>query len=327
MAELSPIEAMNEFYRLKDKYETTYYEKYIKPILKSNKSKREKRVDFSKLPKNECINCKRNVGTIFSITNDNADLLRKFIAKCGDLSDPCPLDIQINLAQRELFSTTIKEGLAEIEKIKLQIIEEKNNAIFFNKDVVSIFETITSNLKQETEQTGFLIETNLLRNDNPEKKQLLSKTIDEFSKSMILPFKNMITDYNETNNELILNQAVNFYVNEMVPKLKEIMEMKYNIIGVKYETDEGIYKLIQLPNSIESQEFYITSDDKVIKYVRGVKKQKTRKLAPKDNITKAKTINKTITKNKTKKIKPTANLILQDEEVDEGQEKEDYRDE
>lgn len=61
----TPIEAINEFYRLKDKYENSYHEKYIKPIIKSNKSKKEKRIEFSRLPKNECINCKRNVGTIF----------------------------------------------------------------------------------------------------------------------------------------------------------------------------------------------------------------------------------------------------------------------
>ena len=38
---LTPIEAINEFYRLKDKYENGYYEKYVKPIIRSNKSKRD----------------------------------------------------------------------------------------------------------------------------------------------------------------------------------------------------------------------------------------------------------------------------------------------
>jgi len=47
---ITPIEAINEFYRLKDKYETSYYEKYVKPIVNSRKSKREKRIDYSKLP-------------------------------------------------------------------------------------------------------------------------------------------------------------------------------------------------------------------------------------------------------------------------------------
>ena len=92
----TPIEAINEFYRLKDKYERVYYEKYVNPIVKSNKSKREKRIDYSKLPKHECINCKRHVDTIFKVSSNNTELLKQFIVKCGDFQDPCPLDIQIN---------------------------------------------------------------------------------------------------------------------------------------------------------------------------------------------------------------------------------------
>ena len=68
---LSVNEAMNEYYKLKAKYEMDYHEKYIKPILKANdKSKREKRLEYQKLPKAECINCKRNVGSIFTIKKD-----------------------------------------------------------------------------------------------------------------------------------------------------------------------------------------------------------------------------------------------------------------
>ena len=53
------IEAINEFYRLKDKYETGYNTKYVLPIVKrSNIPNKAKRVLFSKLPKPECINCK-----------------------------------------------------------------------------------------------------------------------------------------------------------------------------------------------------------------------------------------------------------------------------
>lgn len=61
-------DALNEFYKLKSTYETEYYTKYVKPIISSEgMSKREKKAAYSKLPKAECINCKRNVGTLFSI--------------------------------------------------------------------------------------------------------------------------------------------------------------------------------------------------------------------------------------------------------------------
>ena len=129
---LTPIEGINEFYKLKDKYETVYYEKYVKPIIISNQSKREKRVAYSKLPKHECINCKRNVGTIWDIKCVYKDDIKYYKAKCGDLEAPCPLDIQINYGIREDMNKFIKTGLGYIDEIKLNIIKEKNNVIFFD---------------------------------------------------------------------------------------------------------------------------------------------------------------------------------------------------
>ena len=149
---LTPIEAINEFYRLKDKYETEYNEKYIKPILKSKKNTKEKRVEYSRLPKHECINCKRNVGTIFTILNIEGQIIKKYTAKCGDINDPCPLDIQIEYSLREPFYKIINDGLQNIEEIKMKIIKEKNSALFFNKDVIASFEKLTSELKNETEK-------------------------------------------------------------------------------------------------------------------------------------------------------------------------------
>ena len=305
-------EAINEYYRLKDKYERVYYDKYIKPIIKSNKSKREKRVEYSRLPKHECINCKRNVGTIFNISIDK-EMVRKFTAKCGDLSDPCPLDIQIDYAFREQADVLINSGLKIIENIKLEIIKEKNNALFFNQKVVEIFEKLTTKLKKETENTGFIIESNILKNNNPEKQNILNNTIDEFGKGYILPFKQMINEYLETNDELKINEAVKFYINEMIPKLKDIQSLKYNVNYVEYKENyssgdsiTNVYKLIQMPNSLENTEFFIESDDSVIKFVMGVKKSK-----------KAKTMKLGESGlRKTRKIRPTDEFVIEGEEIE-----------
>jgi uncharacterized protein (UPF0335 family) len=292
---LTPLEAINEFYRLKDKYENGYYEKYVKPIIKSNKSNKEKRVEYSKLPKAECINCKRNVGTLFNVSTSTDEDKKKFKAKCGDIQDPCPLDIEIDYSFRDSMNKIINTNLKDIEKIKLDIIKEKNNALFFASNVVNSFEKLAKNLKFETEHTGFMIETKILRNDNPEKKSLIKETIDEFGMAYILPFKQMIKEFDETNNELKINEAVSFYINEMLPKLKQIQLLKYDINIVEYDEKENIYRLIQKPNSLESDEYFIKSDDKVIKFVKGVRKEK--KKTRKEELVSQ-------TKSKTRKIKP-----------------------
>jgi len=311
---LTPVEAINEFYRLKDKYESSYYEKYVKPIINSSYPKKQKRVNFSKLPKHECINCKRNVGTIFTVKYYKPEFVRQFIAKCGDFQDPCPLDIQINYGFRDTFSAYIRSQLNNIEILKLEIIKEKNNALFFNKDVIKSFEDITAELTAETEITGQAIETNILKNDNPEKHALLRKTIDEFGKGYIIPFKQMIQEFNETNNELILNQAINFYINEMIPKLKDIQELKYEVNFVEYYPVKKMFKLIQMPNSLESNEYGFKEDDKVIKFIKGVRKDKK---------SKTKKVMDVVTQ-KTRKIRPTGELLIEEdveeEVVEENQE-------
>lgn len=272
--EIEVMEALNEYYRLKNKYESGYYEKFIVPIIKSGKSKREKRLDYAKLPKHECINCKRNVGTLFSVNYDYENSLRKFVAKCGDLADPCPLNIEIHYAEREILYKTIVDGTKNIEKLKMEIIKEKNNALFFGKDVISSFEKITSELKTETENTGLAIETNILVNDNPEEKKILNKKLNEFGTEYIVPFKLMVEDKDLQNK---MKEAVTFYLDEMVPKLKEIQELKYDVNYVEYDPKDNVYKLIQLPNSLENGAYFVESDDKVIKFVRGVKKNQTMK--------------------------------------------------
>lgn len=272
-----PIDAINEYYRLKDTYESEYYNKYINPIIKSSVSKKEKRTNFSKLPKNECINCKRNVGTVFSVKTDFETNVKKYMAKCGDLNDPCPLDIQILYSVRESMNKTIIEGMKEIEQIKLNIIKEKNNAIFFNKNVVENFEKITEQLKNETQNIGFMLETNLIRNNNPEKYALLTKSINDFGTSFIMPFKQNIEKYNETQDTAWLNGAIDFYIKEMIPRLKEIQALKYDVNMVEYNLASDTYHLIQLPVSVENNEFFITTDDKIVKIIRGVKNTKTKK--------------------------------------------------
>jgi hypothetical protein len=115
----------------------------------------------------------------------------------------------------------------------------------------------------------------------------------------------MVREFDETNNELILNQAVTFYINEMIPKLKEIQSLKYDVNMVEFDEANNIYKLIQFPNSLESNEFFNSGDDKVVKFVRGVRKDKN-KTRKSDSESRG--------KNKTRKIKPVADLVLEDED-------------
>ena len=272
-------DCINEFYKLKNSYEQDYKDKYIVPIIKLTKSFKEKRVFYSRLTKQECINCNRNVGTIFTITYDAEELSRRFIVKCGDLNEPCPLDIQLMYSERTQIDDETNICIDTLRQIKLDIIKQKNNSLFFTSIAyasiakVKNFETLTDELKQESNYCGSLLENKMLITHNPIKIELLKKNVVEFGTDLLVPFKTMVHEYMTTKNDLIMQNAVKFYVNEMVPKLKIIQDLKYQVNLVEIDIDDGKFKLFQYKNSLQSTEFFYEADDKVISFIKGIKKQ------------------------------------------------------
>jgi hypothetical protein len=280
-------EAINEFYKMKDKYETAYKEKYINPLLKSkNSSKKEKRVAFSKLPKPECINCKRNVGSVFSIKHKGIDFSRQYLAKCGDANEPCPLNINLIKGTQFTFEKEINQNADYIDDYKRKIIKEKYNMMFgyvAEEIAINNFEQLSIELKEITSLAGGVIEKNILVNDNPEKADQLKRAIDIFGKEYILQFKRMIKEYDENGNEQVVNEAVKFYKNEMMPRIKEIQELKYEINMVEYETEELLFLLRQRKNSLQNLEYSFVKNDNVVAFVKGAavaSKNKTLKVNP-----------------------------------------------
>jgi len=269
---ISIDEAINEFYKMKDRYETMYKEKYVNPILKArNLSKKEKRSEFAKLPKPQCINCNRNVGTVFLIKQEN-DFYKKYVAKCGDLSEPCPLNIIIHYGTRFTYENEINKFVDDIEQIKGEIIKEKYNMMFGyvqDEGAILTFEDLSASIKESSLLAGSIIEKNILVNNNPEKAELLKKSIDIFGKEYVLQFKHMIKKYNETGDELIIEDAIDFYKNEMMPRIKEIQELKYEINMVEYDPEQFIFSLRQRKNSLQNLEYAFSKESKVVAFVKG----------------------------------------------------------
>ena len=316
-------EALNDYYKLKSKYESDYQEKYIKPILRStDKSKREKRLEYQKLPKAECVNCKRNVGTIFTIEIDSTEYSRTFIATCGDLDDPCPLDINFDYTFRNELNKEILDADHDINEIKNKIIIDKNNMMFGYVDqtkAVASFNVNTSELKTITEGAGFIMDINIQLNDNPVKKDLIKSSEDKLGVEFLLPFKDMIKTFDQTGNTEVLNKAVKFYVDEMVPLITTIRNLKYEVCYVDFvenkdledKTEKGDMNfLIQKKNSLYNLEYTLYGSDEVKSFVKGITgpgRAKTRKLHQEpDQIHK-----------KTRKLRPAIELV---EEVDEEKE-------
>lgn len=297
-------DAINNYYKLKNQYDENFYDKYVKKIVVSNRSKREKKAAFATLPKPKCINCKRNVGSIFTIKHDPENEYHVYTALCGDVSKPCPLNIKILMSN----TTTINEILepinsssGEINKLKIKIINAKNNLLFGyiqEKPAFALFETLTTDLKDKITTNEFFLNDYVKTVDSLEQRQTLQKNKIEFA-TKVQEFKNRITEFEKTKNPQIIHSAVEYYTNDISPQAKEIRNLTYAYNSVEYIDNN--YVLIQKKNTIEQLEID-RSDPVVESYVVGMKNvQKT--VSNKES--------KKNAKSKTKKQKPT--LVLNEE--------------
>jgi len=295
-------DAINNYYKLKYDYENDFYEGYVKKIVMSKNSTKEKKRMFQKLPKPECVNCMRNVGSIFSIKLDVKGISHVYNAQCGDTMDPCPLNIQIETPTIELFSTLFSSY--NLNKIKKKIILAKNDLLFgyikqeqaFNK-----FDKLASILKEESSTYNYYLENAISLFDNIEVKNNLQKKQVQLGIN-IQEFKDMMRESKIQNNVQLINNAVEFYIQTIVPLVNEIETIKYPVN--KIEIINGEYHLVQKKNKIEDT-YFEYNEPKLISFVTGTKNVKKTKANAKSKTVKVTNIESVIgtepkTKNKPK---------------------------
>ena len=238
-------EGINDFYKLKRDYESAI-DKEVKKLDKGMSIK-EKRKEFQKL-KPKCIDCNRPVGTLFSIKYDKEQDGRILSATCGDRVDPCNLNINIFTGYTETYPEIIKGLENDIKKIKNQIIVDKNKLLFGFIDTdaaLDKFDDYTFLIGEKTERLTTVLELYLNEVDNTEINETM-KTLQGEIYMTIGYIKDAIVSYDKTNNTQFVQDSVNIYVNQLTPKVNQLMNLKYNYNNV--ELEGGVFKLIQKKN-------------------------------------------------------------------------------
>lgn len=283
------IDSIDKYYSLKNQYQEDFNILKKRILSKSGLSLKEKRLEYQKL-KPKCINCKRNVGSLFQMIYNPEKSSKKLIAKCGDTIDPCPLNIEIELGETRNILEIIKNEKQTINNDNNNIIKFKNNSIFGfieKDDIVDLFEEVISNINN----TNLLLVNfedelyNLENKNNDEIKIVTIKILEDIDYN-----KKILEDYNKTNNKNLIMDIVSNYKNNILPNLNYLRNLKYAYSNV--ENEDGIFKLVQEKFKIEDLENY-SDNIGVIVFNVGMKKQKT-------EINKTKK-NKKETKQKTKK--------------------------
>lgn len=258
---------LNEYYKLKSKYE--YENDKNKKSIINNKelSKREKQQEFQRL-KPKCINCKRVGGTIFTNTirtGDGEKNIRTLKSICGVHENPCNLKIILDISPYYLISDVVKEKEDDIKEYKKNIINYKNYVLFgyFSEHtIVNNFNSLKEDISSDMDLYSYYLENynNIIDNKENNDKIEQNKTDIQI---YITNIKDAIHEFNKTNNEQFIIDALNIYINKLQPLTKETTHLKYKENLVRYDEYEKVYKLIQNKYSIKDIEFN-TTDNKVI---------------------------------------------------------------
>jgi hypothetical protein len=311
------LQAVNKhldmFYRLKNEYESEFKKKIIKPIVESEKSFKEKRKLLRDAPKARCVNCKRPVGSVFSINHfqeeNSLESGRIFTAKCGDTEDPCPLNILLKVQNVIPYQRELAYMEDEINSYKKDIIKEKNNLVFGYTDKENFgdyFYELTAELESKVELYNVYLNNYVQSVENPERQNELKKLIITYGAN-IEQIKTMMKEYNETGAEEIVNNVVTMYIDDMLPLGDKIFNYKYHVNLV--ETHDEMSYLLQKRNRIDEEEInnnsYKKIDEIIQKFVVGVQN--------------APTLRKTIkatepVKNNVTRRATTVNLVIEDED-------------
>jgi hypothetical protein len=245
---MSVMDAFNEFYKLKSKYESDFNKEKQKIIKNKTLSWREKKQEFKKL-KQKCVNCKRPVGTIFSIKHvgkENDDS-RELKAICGSLTEPCNLNITINPGVTFNILNHIKELENDNDEYKNEIIDYKNKLLFGYTTTDKTIEKFDKT-KEAINDITFLLNFNYERLfeiiDNKTKNEQIDKLKEEVY-IYINEIKQCMKDFNTTTNVQFVRDAIDIYVNQMKPKMDELMGLKYKVNLVEFDEYDGMYHLVQ----------------------------------------------------------------------------------
>jgi hypothetical protein len=256
-------DVINYFYTKKKRYDAKINKKKADIRDDPELSLEEKREAYKNIKMN-CIKCKRPVGTIFSTNN------RQLIAKCGDESQPCSLDIRVNLGTYENIPILLEGLKHDINLAKTNISKIKLDLLFnlIDEDKMEeSFNQMKGLYKQLVEAKGTVDEQiqkfNLMRVEEVGEERIIERRIVAEGQQLklnnyIQNFRNLVKEEEgETADMRIakMDEAIDIYMNLILPANKIIRDALNDIVVVLYE--KGKYKLVKIPRSLEKQQLEI----------------------------------------------------------------------
>ena len=245
------LDALTKYMQLKSQYEKKNSEMKGK---KGNK----KGKDIPKTNKHPpCINCKRPVGTLFKKTENN------YTAICGDVRDPCHLDINLFTGIRQNFEFAFTATKQSVERTKQLLVKQKMDTLFSylnEKDSATQFKVRLEEYLGESKQFQDYLDFHNKFHNNMNRVELIKRQIEkvyEIRKRM----RDTLEEYKkDTLNKSSLNTAINIHKTELIPEILSLRRLKYDLV----EMNDDILTEQEYPiNSFIDQ----VSQPEVIKFI------------------------------------------------------------
>lgn len=265
------IEAINKFYQLKGKYDEIVRRKKQKIINNDSLSKREKKRLWES-EKIKCINCRKPVGTFFSVKN------RRLLAQCGAVkytslpegTKACKLNIDIELANITTMQETIKNFSAYKEKDKEDIIKTKLNLLFnftTEEEAIKEFEDKRNEFDEDVNTYNKYLELFIDIHNSSEKRERIKELLKQ-KETLVREIKDILKNKNKSDDSegmssvddftsARVTDAVNVQVGQLEDVLKELRNIKYEYYNVVEDVDNP------LEHRLETKEI-ITARSEVI---------------------------------------------------------------
>jgi hypothetical protein len=209
-----------------------------------------------------CVKCGNKQGTVFEFKDG------KYIAKCGNLSKPCKLNIEL---QRGMFVTKEeyrKERLKQYNTIANEIIQLKLDYLFHFKSetiMVDEFEKLKGQLQEYSETSNDVIERDNFEMD------IISQEIASY-KEDIHELKRRIQDNIKeyrlnTNNKSYIRNIIGIYKEELLPLIEQHRKEIYEYVNMEKVRKSLQKQYVKTLSGLKSKEFALTSP-KIISFVR-----------------------------------------------------------
>jgi hypothetical protein len=248
---------INEYYRLKSKYDNDN-EKNKKKILNNKMlDMKEKKAEFKQL-KPKCVNCGRPGGTTFAsiVSKDSMGAKFRELRAFCKATEPCGLNINIAVGNFENINDILKMIDGEIYTAKNEIINDKNKLLFgltTTEKALGNFDLQKATIKDFTDLLETYLQIHIKLTDDPETKAKLNEEVEK-SYLLIQQIRAAIKNFNETNSIEFVRGGVEVYNDQLRPVLNEILKLKYKENMVVFEESSNTYHLVQRAYSIKDLE-------------------------------------------------------------------------